>query len=358
MTKVLVALSGGIDSSFSAYLLKKQGYKVTGITFNLWDISEKDENRHSLCCGLEAVASARRVCERLGIKHYVIDIKKLFERTVVQNFINGYISGTTPNPCVICNERIKFKSLLDIAKSLKIQFIATGHYARVGYNKRLKRFILRKAIDEQKDQSYFLYRLSQEQLASTILPLGDWKKEDIIKKAEKIKILRYIRPESQELCFISGKSYVEFIRQYVKKDCPSGKIIDTNGNVIGTHKGIISYTIGQRKGLGISKSNPLYVIKIDKKNNQIIVGNKEALFSKYVYVKDLNWIIPIKKDNIEIKAKIRYRNKEKPIKLKKLNNKLIAEFKTPVRAVTPGQSIVFYKNDDVIGGGIISYYSN
>jgi tRNA-specific 2-thiouridylase len=352
--KVAVGLSGGVDSSVSALLLKEKGYEVIGIFMKIFD--EKDRkflSFKSACYGPEEkdIEDAERVCKILNIPFYTIDLKSEYHEIVFGYFKDEYLRGKTPNPCVICNRFLKFDILLKKAFSSGIEFdyFATGHYARVFYDKKRKRYILKRGIDKDKDQSYFLFLLTQEQLSKIIFPLGEYKKIEVRKIARKNNLPLSDKEESQD--FIKGDRY--FIFGNFKKD---GDIVDKKGNILGRHKGIIYYTIGQRKGLGIAKGKPLYVIEIDEKNNKIVVGEEKDLYKKILIAENTNFISIEKLEKImEVKAKIRYKhNPAKAIITPIENNKVKVEFKKPQRAPTPGQAVVFYENDEVVGGGFIS----
>ena len=348
--KVLLAMSGGGDSSVSAFLLKEEGYNVIGTTIDLLDMSCRIENPQT-CCSISALEDAKDVADRIGIKHYILDCKDDFKKEVINYFLDEYMAGRTPNPCVVCNSKIKFNILLKKAQEFGADYIATGHYARL--EKIDGRFTLRKALDARKDQSYFLYRLSQNQLSHSIMPLWEKKKEDVRRIAESLNLKVHNKPDSQEICFISDGDYRSFIRKNIPKIEP-GIIIDKEGNLLGEHKGIYLYTIGQRKGLGISFKKPLYVIGIDRLKKAIIVGEKQESSASLV-AKDLNFLgIETLVSEMKVMARIRYQHKETEATITPLsNNKVNVSFKEPQKAITPGQSVVFYKDDLIIGGGVI-----
>jgi tRNA-uridine 2-sulfurtransferase len=340
--KVVVAMSGGVDSSVAAALLKEKGYNVIGITMQIWPGGD----RSGSCCSLSAVEDARRVANKLGIPFYVLNFKDIFKRTVIDNFISEYEKGRTPNPCVVCNEKIKFEALLKKAEELDADYIATGHYAKVV--KKGNRYFLLKGKDGNKDQSYFLYPLSQHALSKTMFPLGDLTKPQVRILAKKFGLKVAEKPESQEICFVEG-SISDFFEP------KQGNIVDMNGKVIGKHKGYQVYTIGQRKGLGIASAEPLYVVKIDPKKNEITAGNKGDVYGDDCIVGHLNLIEEAKLTRKKpVKACIRYRNPVSPAQILPLSQgKIRVMFKKPQFAITPGQSIVFYDGNVVFGGGII-----
>lgn len=353
--RVLVAMSGGVDSSATAYILKEQGYEVAGAIMRLWDKPDTEKS----------IEDARKVCENLGIDFYVFDNRQEFKETVIENFINEYKNGRTPNPCVVCNKFLKFGAFLEKAREMGFDYIATGHYAKVFYDESKNRYNLLKSPIAKKDQSYFLYNMTQDILAHIIFPLSEYdNKDDVRALAEKVGIEVAKKPDSQEICFIPDNDHTSFIL----KQCPNlkkGKIVDNTGKVRGEHEGIIKYTIGQRKGLGISNPTPLFVTKIDAKKNEVIVGAEEELYSNELTVKDVNIIaydnLP---ENYKCTAKIRYAAKPVKCTVNALNGDNIADdfkgkqilkiiFDEPQRAITSGQSVVLYDDDMVIGGGII-----
>ena len=348
--RVVVGMSGGVDSAVAAALLKKKGFEVIGVTmcFNLVPSAGKKIG----CCSLEGIEDARRVCHKLGIKHYVVSLKKALEEKVIEPFCHEYLLGRTPNPCVICNQYLKFGELLNKAKALDAQFLATGHYARIV--KTPLGFLLRKAKDLRKDQSYFLYRLNQGQLKHIIFPLGNYTKEEVRDLARKFGLAVAEKKASQEICFLPNDDYRAFLKNRMNKELPVGPIIDNQGKVVGRHKGIAYYTTGQREGLGIAKGYPVYITKIDPKTNSIYIGSKEEASSTGCRVKDLHFAIktPVKK-KVALKVKIRYNHQEARADLFSYGNKSKVIFKKPQFAITPGQSAVFYDKNRVIGGAII-----
>ncbi len=361
--KVIVAMSGGVDSSVAAYLLKKQGLDVIGLSFELWD--RRDLSSSSACCSLETIELAKSVANKLGIEHYTVDVRDAFYSHVIEAFCESYIKGVTPNPCILCNKYIKFDFLLKKAGELDADFISTGHYARiekpehgpVGASRRLAptRNLLLKGIDPVKDQSYVLYVMKQEELVKTLFPLGEMKKEETRQIAKDIGLTNALRAESQEICFVGDDSYADFIKEFSPEALQPGMILDTSGKVLGEHKGIAFYTIGQRRGLGISSLKPFYVVDINHKNNTIKVGSRDDAMGKNLKVKDLNWIyIDSISAPMRAHVKIRSTMKEKPSTIHpQRDNRVLIEFDDPQWAPASGQSAVFYNRDFVIGGGII-----
>ncbi|HEX3010816.1 MAG TPA: tRNA 2-thiouridine(34) synthase MnmA [Syntrophomonadaceae bacterium] len=336
--KVAVLLSGGVDSSVAALLLKDQGYDVMGLTMVNWDSR----------VGEKAAQAARR----LNIEHRIVDLKELFHTRIIDYFCRSYETGNTPNPCVECNKYIKFGALLDIALEAGCDLVATGHYARIEFNGELNRYLLKKGIDSSKDQSYFLYGLKQEQLSHIIFPLGNLKKSEVRDIARQKSVPAAEAPDSQEICFITG-DYGDFIKDRVK--FKHGEVVDTNMKLVGTHRGLPFYTIGQRRGLGISSSRPLYVIGMDLGKNRLLVGGQEQLYTKTLYASQNNFIYINQLDSpLQVEAKIRYRANAAPAVISMETNGMVkVDFEEPQRAITRGQSVVFYRDEYVVGGGII-----
>jgi len=351
-------MSGGVDSSVAAALLKEEGYQVIGATVQIWP-SQKlagEADRFSGCCSLDAVSEAERVAYRLGIPHYVMNFNDLFEQKIIDDFCWQYSRGRTPNPCIRCNEHIKFGALLSRAKVLEADFLVTGHYTRIERDKVSGRYLLRKGLDPGKDQSYVLYRLSQDQLRHALMPLGCFTKEGVRKMALELGLPVVNKSESQEICFIPDGDYTVFLREYMPQAVVPGPILDREGNILGEHRGILFYTIGQRKGLGISATEPLYVVAIDRGRNAVTVGSRGEVYGDELVAADLNWIaIESLKQPLEIKARIRYRHREADAVLSPLPNgeRVQVKFKKPQMAITPGQAVVFYHEDTVVGGGTI-----
>jgi len=345
MKKVLLGMSGGVDSSVAAIILQKQGYEVIGCTMQLWKPEEIEEK--------DSIKDAKKVCEKLGIEHHTIDYKKEFKCKVVDTFIKEYQNTRTPNPCVECNKYLKFGLLYQKAKELGCEYIATGHYAKTEYSEKYKQYILKKSDEEQKDQTYFLYTIPKHEIEHIIFPLQNLKeKSDTRKIAEENGLEIAKKKDSQEICFIPNDDYKNFLNKYL--ETKEGNIVLRSGEVLGKHTGIINYTIGQRKGLGIAYKEPLYVLDLNKEKNEVIVGKEEELYSTELYANELNWLIFEKLEKpIECYAKIRYRAKPAKAKVIPEGDKVKVEFAEPQRAITKGQSVVFYIEDVLIGGGKI-----
>lgn len=364
MKKVLVAMSGGVDSSVAAALLKEKGYDVVGVTLGLWDkgSGERGEERGARsCCSISAVDDAKRVAAILGIPHYTLNFRKVFKDCVIKDFISEYRRGRTPNPCIRCNEHIKFRALLKKADELGADFIATGHYARINEKlkmkneKRCKVFSLLKGRDKTKDQSYVLYMLDQRTLSRVLFPLGNLTKKEVRKLAKKFRLPVADKEESQEICFVPNDDYKTFLKAILKNRIKPGPIVDLRGKVIGKHHGIEFYTIGQRRGLGISNPAPLYVVSIDPKKNAIVVGEKKDVMGRSLIAAGARFVSgKAPSGKLEVKAKIRYNAPQAGATLNVYGrNKVKVEFRKPQHAITPGQSVVFYDGDAVVGGGVI-----
>ena len=342
--KVLLGMSGGVDSSASAILLKKAGYEVIGCTMNLLEESNQ-----------EAIKDAKKVCEKLGIEHCIIDCRSEFKCNVINKFIEEYENAKTPNPCVECNKYLKFGVFYNKAEELGCKYIATGHYAKKEYSEKYNQYVLRKSNEEKKDQTYFLYTIPREKEENIIFPLQDnISKENTRKLAESYGLEIANKKDSQEICFIKDNDYQRFLKQHMQNQPKKGKIVLTTGEILGEHNGLINYTIGQRKGLGISYKEPLYVIKLDINKNQVIVGTEKELYNDKLEAINLNWIVDIEdklENGIECFAKIRYRAKEAKAKVVKEFDKIKVIFQEPQRAITPGQSVVFYDEDGIVLGG-------
>lgn len=347
--KVVVGLSGGVDSAVAAYLLKKQGYDVIGITMQIW----KEDIPQNEATGVTAVDDARKVAEHIGIPYYVVNFKKEFHSRVIDYFINSYNTGKTPNPCIVCNKYVKWEALLEKAKELGADYIATGHYAEVVQTEE-GRYTVKNSKTASKDQTYALYMLTQEQLAHTIMPLGKYEKEEIRQIAIEAKLPVANKPDSQDICFVEDGKYANFIRRETKKWPRPGGFVDTNGEVVGQHRGIIYYTVGQRKGLDLQLGYPAYVAKIDARNNQIVVSDNKSLFKDTVIAENINMMgVSDLSQPVEAFAKIRYNHIGADCVVYTEGDRLICKFKEPQRAITPGQALVVYKDGIVLCGGEI-----
>jgi len=358
--RVVVGMSGGVDSAVAAALLKQKGYEVIGVTmcFSAVGGSAFGGNpavflrKRPTCCSLQGIEDARRVAHKLGVKHYVINLQKALEERVIRNFCREYLLGRTPNPCVLCNQYLKFGALLDKARVLDAAFLATGHYARIA--KTPAGLLIKKAKDPQKDQSYFLYRLNQAQLRCVIFPLGNYTKEEVRRLARKFKLPVAEKKASQEICFLPNDDYRTFLKERTGAKILPGPVIDTQGKIIGEHKGIAYYTIGQREGLGIAKGYPVYITAIESRTNTIFISSREDASKREFLAKDLHFILkPPEKKKIALKVKIRYNHQEASAQVFPFANTARIIFKRPQFAITPGQSAVFYVKDRVLGGAII-----
>lgn len=354
--KVVMAMSGGVDSSVAAALLVEQGYEVIGITMRLWTPDNVDElELVGGCCSLESVEDARRVADTLNIPFYVLNFQDRFQETVVDYFVQEYSRGRTPNPCIACNRYLKFDLLLDKAHHLGAEYVATGHYARRLYHPSLGRYILTTSKDDTKDQTYALYTLTQTQLRHTLFPLGDYLKEEVRELARKLNLITAEKAESQEICFIPNNNYKLFWQQYTGKEGIKGVIRTIGGEVLSTHDGIQNYTIGQRRGLGIAAPRPLYVVDIIPSENAVIVGEDKEAYAPALLASDLNWVsIPAPRQPLAAQAKIRYSAPPAPCTITPLGKEGVnVHFQQPQRAITPGQAVVFYRGDMLLGGGTI-----
>jgi tRNA-uridine 2-sulfurtransferase len=342
---IAVAMSGGVDSSAAAALLKERGEEIVGLSMQLW----RDNGR---CCSLDDLWDARRVATQLGIPYYVLNLEKDFETTVVAPFVATYLRGETPSPCILCNNYVKFHHLVERAAGIGADRVATGHYARVRYDATLGRWLLLRGRDRKKDQSYFLFGLTQEQLSKTLFPLGDLTKPEVRDIARRAGLPTSEKAESQEICFVEGRSYAEFVEQYAGIDANSeGEIVDEDGKVVGRHAGIHKYTVGQRKGL-VATGTPQYVVRVEPETNRVFIGNDPR--SSRFTIRDANWIAVEKlTEPIRCEVQIRNRFEPKPGTVSLVDDQVTVEFDEPQRAITPGQGAVFYWDDVVVGGGWI-----
>ena len=352
MKRVIVGMSGGVDSAVAAYLLKQQGYEVIGVTLRSWVSESGEDNR---CCEID---DARATAHAIGIEYHVFNCVSAFNDKIIKSFIDDYLHGLTPSPCVICNREIKWERMLYYANVLQADYVATGHYASV-VKLENGRYTVHKAQHSEKDQAYMLYRLSQEQLAKTLMPLGSYSKDEVRKIAEEAGIRVASKPDSQEICFVTDGNYADFIEEHADSEVPgAGNFVDTNGKILGKHKGIIHYTVGQRKGLGIAFGHPVYVQKIDAARNEVVLGTAEEVQRTEITCRDLNFMSipkPAIGDKVRCQVKVRYRHAGQSALLEMIGeDRVRITFEEPVRSAAPGQSAVFYdENDCVIGGGVI-----
>lgn len=352
--KALIAMSGGVDSSVAAFLTKEKGFECMGVTMKLFHNDEVDI-RENTCCSLEDVEDARSVAYRLGMPYYVFNFSDRFKEDVIDKFVEAYENGRTPNPCIDCNRYLKFDKLFVRAQELGYDYVVTGHYAQIEFNEETGRYLLKKSVDLNKDQSYVLYSMTQDQLAHVMFPLGGMSKPEARRIAEENGFVNAKKHDSQDICFVVNGKYSDFIEGYTGKTFPEGDFVDKNGNFMGRHKGIIRYTVGQRKGLGLALDHPMYVIEVNPQNNTVVIGENEDLFSTSVTARNINLIsVPDMYEPMRIKAKVRYRQAEQwATAVQTDEDTLKIEFDEPQRAITKGQAVVLYDGDIVVGGGTI-----
>ena len=354
--KVVVGMSGGVDSSVAAWLLKEQGYDVIGVTMQIWQDEDTEvQEAEGGCCGLSAVDDARRVAMDLGIPYYVMNFKEEFRKNVMDYFVGEYVEGRTPNPCIACNRHVKWESLLRRSMAIGADYIATGHYAQID---RLPggRYSLKTSVTAAKDQTYALYNLTQEQLSHTLMPVGSYHKEEIRDMAKRLGLPVAHKPDSQEICFIPDHDYASFIEEYTGRELPPGNFVDLDGRVLGRHRGITHYTVGQRKGLNLSMGRPVFVVEIRPETNEVVIGDNEDVFTNVLRCDKLNWMAVdgLHGKPMDVIAKIRYSHRGSPCTIREIGDDMVeCRFHEPVRAVTPGQAVVFYDGDYVAGGGTI-----
>ena len=354
MEKAMIAMSGGVDSSVAALLMQQAGYECVGATMQLFHNEDAGISREKTCCSLDDVQDAKLVCARLGMLHYVFNFSERFRQDVMQRFADCYACGATPNPCIDCNRYLKFDAMVQRMAEMEFDYVVTGHYARVEFDETSGRYLLKKAKDASKDQSYVLYSLTQEQLRHVRFPLGAYTKQEIREIAAQHGFINANKKDSQDICFVPDGDYAGFLERFTGQTYPAGDFVSTDGTVLGRHRGIIHYTIGQRKGLGIAAGHPLYVCGIDTTENRVVLGENSDLFSDTLTAGDVNLIsVPSLDEPMRVAAKIRYRHPEQPALAWMEDGLLRVKFDAPQRAITRGQSVVLYQGETVVGGGTI-----
>lgn len=355
--RIVVAMSGGVDSSVAAALLAEQGHDVIGVSMQLYDnsqMTESGQRAFGTCCTIDDLYDARRVAATIGIPHYIVNFESQFGEHVIANFVREYVAGRTPIPCSHCNSELKFAELLDRAKAYDAEQLATGHYARISQDAG-GRYHLYRGADTSKDQTYFLFSLTQEQLARAAFPVGHLDKDAVRAHAQRLNLHVTAKPDSQEICFVPDGDYAKFVEQQAPEAARPGTVVDHDGRVLGTHAGVHRFTIGQRKGLGLSSSEPLYVLEIKPDAAQVVVGSRDALGRTHLTARDVNWVSGLAPaDWLRVAAQIRHRHAAAPARVRRTDEgRIELEFDTPQTAVTPGQAVVFYDGDEVLGGGWI-----
>ena len=353
--RAAIAMSGGVDSSVAAWLVQKAGYDIAGVTLKLYDNEDIGVCAQKTCCSQRDIEDAALVADRLGIEHYVLNYRQEFIEQVIRRFTDAYCRGETPNPCIDCNKYIKFGKLCQAVKGMGFTHIATGHYARIDYDAGSGRWLLKKGLYAEKDQSYVLYGLTQEQLAMTLLPLGSLSKQQVRDIARQQGFVNARKSDSQDICFVPDGDYSGFIERFTGKTFPTGEFVDTQGHVLGEHKGLIRYTIGQRKGLGLAMCEPVYVKEKDPATNRVVIARDQELYTRKLEAKDVNWIAcDCPTGTVRVKARIRYKHPEQWATVTVTGpDTAHVEFDEPQRAIAPGQAVVFYDGDVVFGGGTI-----